>query len=505
MSGGESVTAYQGQYGGAGGWPYGGPPGVARGAGAADPTGAPLHAPSPARRRRRRRALVAVVAALAVAVVGTGVAVAHSPRPAGKAAASGPATRSASASTSDSPSAADLAAQDAAVQAVLDRRAAALIRGDLAGWLADVDPDQPALLAHQRMLFTNLRQLPLAVFRYTTDRGPDKLVNDVPATVSSTFTDYQGLYSPARTLQYQLRGFDHGPIADQYIPIFLRRGGRWLLAGDQTASQGDFRWVEPWDSEPIRVGRGRHSLVVVSGSDARNLPAMVSAADAALAKVAAMWPVGNHQVVLYDTRNVDVFATYLGTSIPTGEYDGVTRGLSQDSTRRATDDLRVVANPIYDPPGSSRLPALLRHEFTHVAKWGDQSDGTPLWASEGIAEYTAFRGHPSDQRVSGQIGKDANRGRLPRSLPTNQSFFANATASYDYGLAWCAFEYISETYSESKVRALYEAEAKIGGQPDSAAARAAQGKAFQTVLHVSESQFMRQLAAWIRQVLRPVG
>jgi hypothetical protein len=327
----------------------------------------------------------------------------------------------------------------------------------------------------------------------------------VPETVTATLSDFQAVYSPWVVLDYQFRGFDPSPVADQYIPVFLRRAGVWLLAGDQTVAQSDYRWVEPWDTEPIAVGHGRHALVVVSASDARRLPAMVSAADSALSAVAAMWSVGTHQAVLYDTRNTDVFATYLGTSVPSGEYAGITRGLGDGSARRAGEDLRVVVNAAYDPPGSRDLPALMRHEFTHVAKWADQSPGTPLWASEGIAEYTAYRNNVSAQRISGQIGADASRGRLPRTEPTDASFYATATTGYDYGFAWCTFEYISERYSESKVRALYEAVATISAPADSAAAVAAQGRAFRRVLGISLAQFVRDLDAWIKQVIRPVG
>ena len=218
-----------------------------------------------------------------------------------------------------------------------------------------------------------------------------------------------------------------------------------------------------------------------------------------------MWPVGDHQVVLYDTRNSDVFASYIGSAVPAGEYAGVTRGLGPGVPHGGAQDLRVVVNAAYDPPGSSDLPALMRHEFTHVAKWGDQGSGTPLWASEGIAEYTAYRGNVGAQRISGQIGADASHGRLPRTEPTDASFYAPATTDYDYGFAWCTFEYISERYSESKVRALYEAMATISAPPDSAAAVAAQARGFRRVLGISQAQFVRQLDAWIKQVIRPVG
>jgi len=169
MSGGYAVTEYDGPYGGAGAWPYGGPPGVgaALPSGAAGPGGLP-----PARHRsplRRRRVLVAVAAAVVVALAGTTIAVAHGDRAA--AAGTPRAHPRASAGASAAASAADVAGQDAAARGILDRRAAALLHGSLTGWLAEVDPRQPALVAQQRMLFANLRRLPLSLFRFGPYQG----------------------------------------------------------------------------------------------------------------------------------------------------------------------------------------------------------------------------------------------------------------------------------------------------------------------------------------------
>ena len=54
------------------------------------------------------------------------------------------------------------AARKTAVDAVLAKRSTAVLKGDLKGFLAVVDPKQPQLVARQRMLFTNLRK-----FRFT--------------------------------------------------------------------------------------------------------------------------------------------------------------------------------------------------------------------------------------------------------------------------------------------------------------------------------------------------
>jgi hypothetical protein len=504
----------RGKYAGSGGWPYGGPgpsrpaTGWTTGWGEPAGSGGPAGEVPPARRRSRRRD--AVVAGVAAVVVATVAAVAVVAWPS----ASHGATKTPVASTSASPtassggsgtsSAAD-SARDTALVNLLAARAKALSSGDLAGWLAGVDPQQPALVAHQRMLFTNLRKLPLADFRWVESDANPLGGYDVPATMSVGFVGADATYSGAYVLHYRFRGYDSTDILDPYAPVFLRRAGTWLLAGDQTTTQGDTFKIEPWDHGLIAVGTGKHSLVVVSASDAKRLRGMVQQADAAVGRVAAMWPSAwAGHVVVYDTRDASVFSGVLGVDVSATDFGGVTTSMTGNVSATRNDDLRVVVNSAYSPPGSSTLPAVLTHEFTHVAKWVDVSDGTPIWAIEGIAEYTAYRGHPQDQRVTGKIGTDGRAGRLPRTLPRSGGFYSEASEQVDYGMAWLAFEYLKETYGESKVRMLYERLAKITAPADSPAALKAEGRAFQAVVHVSEAKFVSGLNHWIAQVIRPV-
>jgi hypothetical protein len=155
-------------------------------------------------------------------------------------------------------------------------------------------------------------------------------------------------------------------------------------------------------------------------------------------------------------------------------------------------------------PGYSRMGPVLRHEFTHVATWTVEKAGTPLWVTEGIAEYTAYRGHVTDQRVSFQIGKDARAHRMSPRLPATSTFYGGPAQSYHYGVAWLAWEYMSETYGEPKLRVMYLRLAAITAPPDSRTALRAESAAFVAVLQLSEASYVRALNSWIAQVLGPV-
>lgn len=58
------------------------------------------------------------------------------------------------------------AARKREVNVVLSRRATAVLKGDLQGFLATVDPKQPTLVARQRTLFVNLRKFGFAKLQY---------------------------------------------------------------------------------------------------------------------------------------------------------------------------------------------------------------------------------------------------------------------------------------------------------------------------------------------------
>jgi hypothetical protein len=394
----------------------------------------------------------------------------------------------------------------AAALALFAARSAALRAGDLTGWLAQVDPDQPALRAAQTTLFTNLRQLPLASYAWTFDATTQVEGDPVPAAVKSSLTGATQVYSPGMSIRYQLRGFDAGPVADEYVPVLLRRGGTWYLAGDRTQPDSFGQaLVEPWTQGPVKVKVTRHSLVVVSASDVGWLPALSAQADAAVAAVVSLWPKGwTHTAVLYATRSRDVFATFLGREADVSLDDAVTLGVGLPRQVRQHESTRVVLNPEYVVPGYSRMAPILRHEFTHVATWAIEQDGTPLWVTEGIAEYTAYRGHTSQQRVPNQIGKDARAHRMSPRLPATSTFYGGRTQAYHYGVAWLAWEYMSETYGESKLRTMYLRLASISQPADSVAALKAENEDFVAVLHLPESSFVRSLNAWVAQVLQPV-
>jgi hypothetical protein len=393
----------------------------------------------------------------------------------------------------------------AAARAILAARTAALRTGRLAAWLALVDPRNPAEQARQRTLFANLRQLPLVSYTWTF--GEANTESGYGLSASTTDPGVTATYVPEVDVSYQLRGFDPAPVRSSWYPVLVQRGGRWYLGGDRTSVVAGDQRVEPWETGPVKVAVGRQALVVVSATDAKRLPALAAQADQATSRVVGLWRTGwDRKVVLYDVRGSTVFASFLGDLSTADSVSAVTVNVG-GSRPDGGDDTRVVANPRFAAPGAQRLVALLAHEFTHVATWDSQNAGTPRWAIEGIAEYTAFRGHVGEQRVTKAIGRDARAHRLPTTLPADAPFYGtdDAAASYAYGIAWLTWEYVGEKYGDAKVRALWAALAAMTAERGSAAAARAEAAAFASVLRTSESALVRKLDAWVALVVPPAA
>jgi hypothetical protein len=247
----------------------------------------------------------------------------------------------------------------------------------------------------------------------------------------------------------------------------------------------------------------KHVLVVVSPRDASRLSGLAAQADAAISAVASLWPKGwDHKAVLFATRDADVFASFFGRNGTVSEASGLTLAVSPGTS--GPQDVRVVLNPAEAPPGDSFLPVLLRHEFTHVAQWNTQAEGTPTWVIEGIAQYTAFRHHISRARVSREIVAEAKAHKWQLKMPASSSFYGDDPAQeMHYDMAWLAWEYVSEHYGESKVVALYDRLSTITDPLDSAAALKVENADVQAVLHVSETSFVRAVEAWTARSFQP--
>ncbi len=122
---------------------------------------------------------------------------------------------------------------------------------------------------------------------------------------------------------------------------------------------------------------------------------------------------------------------------------------------------RVVVNP----EGWAELSAagrgvVLTHEVTHVATRAATSARTPLWLSEGFADWAAYRaGATTPQQAAPALARAVRRGELPGALPADEAFAFGGdpeALARAYEGAWLACRLIAAKWGDATLVRLYE-------------------------------------------------
>ncbi|MFD3657278.1 hypothetical protein [Streptomyces sp. NPDC058620] len=382
----------------------------------------------------------------------------------------------ASACTSPGDSARDTAAQE--IRATLDRRATAVLNHDPAGYLAVLAPKAAALRAAQRAELANLADVPLKSWSYdvktVTPHGTGRATADVD-------------------LRYRIKGYDRAPVSAARTLELARDGadGRWYIAADRPAEGAA---GQLWQQGDVQVVRGSHSLVLGVGRSDAELRRIAGTADRAVPAVSAAWPESwVRRVVVLVPDSVEDMAGLLGS--PEASYRGiaaVTTGEVGGSGRAPGAADRVIVNPqAYAMLGAFGQQIVLTHETTHVATRVRTSPATPVWLSEGFADWVAYR---DESRPAGlvapELAEAVRGGELPAELPVDADFgFGGAAGklarAYEGG--WMACELIEDRWGEEKLIAFYKA---VGGHPGR---DGAVEQALHTVLGTTPQEFT---ASW---------
>jgi hypothetical protein len=341
----------------------------------------------------------------------------------------------------------DTAARD--VRRLLERRSAALVGRDRDGYLGVLEPDADGLRAAQGQEYDNLAGVPLASWEYRLT-GLDRTGG--------------GAATARVENRYRIDGYDTVPAVTARRIDLRRHGGQWYVAGDRPERSGA---QEIWQQGPVTAVRGRRAIVLGAGQDGKRLRSVAENADRAVAAVGRAWKRERDlRAVLLVPPSLDDMGALLGA--PAAGYRGiaaVTTGVSGGGRRTSAD--RVIVNPeAYDVLGPTGRQVVLTHEATHVATRTDTTAATPLWLSEGFADWVAYR--ESDRtpaQVAPELRRTVRRDGPPAALPADGDFgFAGDAArlagAYEGG--WLACRMIEERFGERKLLALY---VSVGGHP----------------------------------------
>ncbi|MEU7726434.1 hypothetical protein AB0B78_14495 [Streptomyces sp. NPDC040724] len=277
-------------------------------------------------------------------------------------------------------------------------------------------------------------------------------------------------------LRYRLAGYDTAP-GGSARELELERaagGGPWQVRADRPAPGAP---PQLWDQGPVSVVRGTHSLVLGgAGQSPEVLAGIAAEADRAVPAASAAWPrPWAGRVVVLVPGSLERMAQLLGR--PADEY----RGMGAVTTGRvgagpAPAD-RVVINPEgYAELGGTGRQVILTHEVTHVATRAATSATTPLWLSEGFADWAAYRGTSTTaEQGAPALALAVRRGEVPAGLPDAADFAFGGdpeALARAYEGAWLACRLIADRWGEAALVDLY---GKAGRGPWPTALREALG------------------------------
>ncbi|WP_405815798.1 hypothetical protein OG241_14760 [Streptomyces sp. NBC_01390] len=321
------------------------------------------------------------------------------------------------------------------VRRLLDRRSAAVLAGDAAAYAGTGASAQ----------FTRLRALPLAAWSYRLvalrRTGDDGATADVE-------------------LSYRVQGIDKAPVkAGRTLRLTQRHNGRWYVDDDEPA-RGTARQL--WDQGTVEAVRGAHSLVLGVGQSPDLLRGYAGLADRAVPAVTDAWGgAWTKRVVILVPKSLDGMAGLLGS--PSSAYRGiaaVTTGEAGGSVTAPAD--RIIVNPeAYGVLGGFGKQVVLTHETTHVATRTATTAATPLWLSEGYADWVGYR---STGRTAVQAAPELARavaaGEVPDALPVDADFgfggdAAKLAQAYEGG--WLACRLIADRWGEVRLGEFYRA------------------------------------------------
>jgi len=334
---------------------------------------------------------------------------------------------------------------DAAIQAVLDQRAQAVLHHNEKAFLSTLDPTATAFRAAQRQVFDNLADVPLASWSYRLQRtGAFPLA---PAADSTRQVATEVAFD------YELRGYDTTPVASTAYLTMSQRGGHWYVASQTDGEPaGRHTAVQLWDQGRVTIVSSAHSLVL-GQSDQQVLRPYTELADRAVPVVGHAWPGKwpGKAVVEVPGSEADM-AALLG--VQPSAYQGIaavtTAELHGPRARHASAPAdRIIINPqAFAELSPLGRQVVLTHELTHVATRADTTPLTPLWLSEGFADWVGYSATGlAPPKVAEELAADVRAGRTPRQLPSDADFATtSAGLAQAYEGAWLACRMVAEQW-----------------------------------------------------------
>ncbi|WP_132125487.1 hypothetical protein [Actinocrispum wychmicini] len=384
-----------------------------------------------------------------------------------------------------------------AVQALLHKRADAVVRRDEKTFMAGIDPQaDPVFVKAQLAMFANLAGVPFREWSYSLQPQRALDPSALPAVQGA-----EELWAPETQLVYALRGSDTYATQRPMGYLFVRRAGTWYLHSD-TDLQGVGRktWRGLWDFGPCMAVSTGHGLVIHHPARQAMAQRVANELDAAVNAVSEVWGrTWPEQVVVLLPDTAAEMRALVGPSFPVDSVVAVSIADVVDTDKNTAAGQRVVMSPTTaDGLSVAALRIVLRHEITHIAARGSTVDGSPMWLLEGFADYVGYResGIPLGQAAPDLTAQMTARGP-PDKLPADDAFRSQgATLDLAYQQSLAVARFVADKFGEPKLLQLYRTLAKAGRTTP-----AELDKLLHSVTGLTTEQFVAGWREYLRETL----
>ncbi|WP_430787902.1 hypothetical protein [Actinoplanes sp. G11-F43] len=348
------------------------------------------------------------------------------------------------------------------------KRSAALLAGDEAAWLADIDPARAETVAFERTRFQNLRQLNPAFYRIIDQSslvgGHDPAPLQTTALVKQVLRLPEDVRNSHNEYQWELTVHDDrlviGKVTERVLPV-----------GHDPARR------PAWDQTDLRSARGDGAVVLSARDSAWDPQTYLAAAERAAKLVRTYWGKrkGATGFVVFLVDDEQFRGWFDNDGVPMGGTTGVAlfpkmvddEGVRYPTRPDTTLGLGATKKPRYlDRTAGTRIllrmskiktmkyaEAVMAHEMAHALGphlingsstdfSGDGATDQPSWAIEGFARYVEHKTEPGSAVKGAGFVRRNLRKYLPAngSFPTNANFYADdasrTTFNYEIGAAF---------------------------------------------------------------------
>ena len=382
------------------------------------------------------------------------------------------------------------AARTTVAERMVRTRAAGLSDGDERAWGAGLA--DPAARTEQDAIFRRMQAMGVESVRL---RSLEEVVAPSPGADGGAVT-----WTVRAALDYRLRSFDEAPREFSVDLTFRADPDRVAATAGIIGSRPVDR-PQPWDLPGLVVRRSANALVLASGPEelADELARRATRAARQVSDV-----LGSAEPAVWLAPGTDAEAAQvLGRS--EGDLEGiaaVTDGPIGQHRPAGADRIVIVPTAWSSLSGAGR-EAVMAHELTHVTTRRSSVRQPPLWLSEGLAEFVAYRGLAVEEKelVRSAVERVQAAG-VPVQAPSPRDFDAGPEdRAVAYGLSLLLVRTIAEGHGADGLVRLFQAvnSGPVGPTPLGSDAEAVTRHYLRTLLHTDWDDV---LTAWRSRLTR---